>query len=915
MTISLRISRIRNSAVVVFWLLAGLAQGAPAAAPAATKVIAIEGVTEYRLANGLQILLYPDAASSTISVNMTYRVGSRHESYGETGMAHLLEHMSFKGTPTHLNIPKEISSHGASANATTSYDRTNYFETFAASPQNLAWALGLEADRMTHSFIAKKDLDSEMTVVRNEFESGENSPIRVLEERVLETAYLWHNYGHPTIGARADIEGVPITRLQAFYHLYYQPDNATLIIAGNFDQAKTLKLIERLYGPIPRPTRVLPNMYTAEPPQDGEREVTLSRTGGQKALMEAYHIPADAHPDSPALSLLTQILNNRPSGRLYRRLVETKLATSASSEANTMHDPGWLLFTVVLPPDGDISAVRTALNSIVAGLATEPFTAEELDRAKSQQLLGYERLLSSSQQVSATLSENVAVGDWRLLFWDRDQLKKVTLEDLRRVASAYLIPSNRTVGEFVPEDHPMRVAVGATPDLTAMLQDYKGDPAEAAGEHFDPTPANIEARTQRGAIGNIKTAFLQKQTRGDRVNASLEFHFGNAQALQNRGEAGRYVGQMLMRGTALHTRQQLEDELTRLKATMSVGGGPTNVNVGIQTTRENLAAVLRLAAEVLQQPAFPADQLDEIRRGQLAGIESSRSDPQVLAQLAAERYVSPYSASDFRYVPTLDERAELIRKVTVDDLKAFHQAFYGAGVGEVAIVGSFDAAATSKLIGELFGAWRSRAAYERVPSEAKAVQGKVVTIATPDKPNAVFLQLGVLRMRDDDADYPALIVGNTMLGGGFLDSRLATRIRQQDGLSYSVGSSLGADALDRVGSFSISAISAPQNTAKVETDAREELARAIATPFTAAEIAAAKSGLLQSRQVGRSTDGALAGQLARHLYLGRDFTWDARFEKALDAATADSIQKALQAHLDPNAMITVKAGDFAKSAQ
>jgi zinc protease len=346
-----------------------------------------------------------------------------------------------------------------------------------------------------------------------------------------------------------------------------------------------------------------------------------------------------------------------------------------------------------------------------------------------------------------------------------------------------------------------------------------------------------------------------------------------------------------------------------------VGGGPTGANVGIQTTRDNLAAVLRLAAEVLQQPAFPADQLDEFRRGQLAGIESSRTDPQALAQLTADRYVSPYSASDFRYTPTLDERAELIKKVTVDDLRAFHQAFYGVGAGEVAIVGSFDAAATSKLIGELFGAWHSAATYERAPSEAKPVQGKLVTIETPDKSNAVYLQLGVLKLRDDDADYPALIVGNTILGGGFLNSRLATRIRQQDGLSYSVGSSLGADALDRVGSFSVSAISAPQNTAKVETDAREEVARAIATPFTAAEIATAKSGLLQSRQVGRSTDGALAGQLARHLYLGRDFSWDARFEKALDEATAESIQKALQAHLDPNAMITVKAGDFAKSAQ
>lgn len=915
MPYSVRSASLKIIALMVCAAAVGATRGAPATGPTAEQITSIEGVTEFRLANGLQVLLYPDEASSTISVNMTYRVGSRHESYGETGMAHLLEHMNFKGTPSHPHIPQEISSHGASANATTSYDRTNFFETFPASAQNLDWALGLEADRMIHSFIARKDLDSEMTVVRNEFERGENSPSAVLEERVLESAFLWHNYGHPTIGARADIEGVPIKRLQAFYHLYYQPDNATLIVAGNFDRAATLKTIERLYGVIPRPTRILPNLYTAEPPQDGEREVTLSRAGGQKLLMEAYHIPADAHPDSPALSLLAQILNDRPSSRLYKRLVQTRLASSVFCSADTLHDPGWMMFSAVIPKDGDIPAVRSELNKVVGELATEPFTAQELSRAIDQQLLGFERLLDSSQRVSAVLSENVAVGDWRLMFWDRDQMKKVTLQDLNRVAATYLMASNRTVGEFVPEDHAVRVGIGATPDTTALLKDYKGESAKQAGEHFDPTPANIEARTHRDTIGIIKTAFLQMKTRGDRVSASLHFHFGTAQALQNRGTVGRLVPQMLMRGTRLHTRQQLEDELTRLKATMGVSGDAAGASVSMETTRENLPAVLRLAAEVLQQPSFPADQLDEIKRGQLTGIENSRGDPQALSQLTADRHVSAYPAGDFRYVATLDERTGLIARVTVDDLKSFHQAFYGAGAAEVAIVGSFDAPATSQLIAQLFGSWESAAPYERARSEFKAVQGATETIATPDKPNAVYLRSTSLKLRDDDADYPALIVGDTILGGGFLNSRLATRIRQQDGLSYSVSSQLGADSLDSVGSFSIFAICAPQNMARLEQDAQEELSRVLAEPFTPAEIATAKSGILQSRKVGRASDGALAGQLARHLFLGRDFTWDARFEKALDAVTGQDIQRALRAHLDPKTMITVKAGDFSKSAQ
>ncbi|MFN7793166.1 MAG: M16 family metallopeptidase, partial [Cyclobacteriaceae bacterium] len=229
---------------------------------APVKMTSVEGITEYRLANGLKVLLFPDPSKQTITVNITYMVGSKHENYGETGMAHLLEHLVFKGTPNHPDIPKELTEHGCRPNGTTWVDRTNYYETFNATEENLKWAIDLEADRMVNSYIAKKDLDSEMTVVRNEFESGENSPFRVLMERVMSTAFLWHNYGKSTIGARADVENVPIEKLQAFYKKYYQPDNAVLLVAGKFDEAKTLDLIVQKFGRVPKPERQISQTYT-----------------------------------------------------------------------------------------------------------------------------------------------------------------------------------------------------------------------------------------------------------------------------------------------------------------------------------------------------------------------------------------------------------------------------------------------------------------------------------------------------------------------------------------------------------------------------------------------------------------------------------------------------------------------------
>ena len=344
-----RLSSVVAAAVLTTSLFGQAQQGATPGPSkqeqTAQRITSVEGITEYRLSNGLRVLLYPEQSKPVINVNITYLVGSRQESYGETGMAHLLEHLMFKGTPTHRNIPDELSLHGAKVNGSTTTDRTNYYEIFSASNENLNWALSLEADRMVNSFIAKKDLDTEMTVVRNEMENGENDPARILQERVLETAFVWHNYSHPTIGARSDVENVPIERLQAFYHTYYQPDNAVLVVAGKFDEAKTLALIQQKFGPIARPSRSLPNFYTAEPVQDGEREVTLHRVGQKQVVMAAYHTPSASHLDATALDLLTDVMNQEPSGRLYKRLVETKLATGAGSSLMALHDPGLVSFT------------------------------------------------------------------------------------------------------------------------------------------------------------------------------------------------------------------------------------------------------------------------------------------------------------------------------------------------------------------------------------------------------------------------------------------------------------------------------------------------------------------------------------------------------------------------------------------
>lgn len=896
-------------------LLTGLVFVIAARAQGIERVASVEGITEYRLPNGLRVLLFPDPTKQTITVNVTYLVGSRHENYGETGMAHLLEHLVFKGTPRHPNIPQELTERGSRPNGTTSFDRTNYFETFQATEDNLRWALDLEADRMVNSFIAKKDLDSEFSVVRNEYEAGENNPFNALIKRVMEASFGWHNYGKTTIGERSDIENINIERLQAFYKLYYQPDNAVLMIAGKFDEAKTLEMVKQYFGPIPKPARALPKLYTSEPTQDGERTVTVRRVGDIQGVGIAHHIPAGSHPDFAALEVLGVILADTPSGRLHKAVVETKKAVFVANLEFQTHDPGAALILTVVPKDVQLEATRDLVLQTIDDLAKNPPTAEEVERARQKLLKNIELALNSSDRIGLTMSEYAAMGDWRLYFLRRDRIKKVTPEDVKRVAATYLKPSNRTVGLFIPTPNPDRAEIPPRPDVAAMLKDYTGGAAVAMGEEFDPSPANIDARSIRSTTpGGLKLALVPKKTRGGKVNARLTLRFGNEKDLTNRGDAGSLAGAMLMRGTTKRTREQIQDEFDKLKAQANVFGGATQAGAFIETTRENLPAVLRLVAEVLREPSFPAKEFEQIKQDRIASIEFQRSEPTAIAFTAFSRHMNPYPKGHIAYTPTIDESIANLKAVTLDDVKKFYSEFYGAANGELAVVGDFDDKEIAKLANELFGGWKSSRPFARVPQVYHNVAPINKSFETPDKANAFFLAGMNLNLRDDDPDYPAMVLGNYMLGGGFLNSRLAVRIRQKEGLSYGVGSSFSASAIDKTGTFMANAIYAPQNVAKLEAVFKEELAKALKDGFTAEEVKAAKSGWLQSRQVSRAQDNELAGALATGLYLNRTLAWDAELEKKIEALTPEQIVAAMRKHIDPAKITIIKAGDFAKAA-
>jgi zinc protease len=876
------------------------------------KVRSMAGIDEYVLANGMSVLLFPDPSQSNVTVNITYLVGSRHEGYGETGMAHLLEHMLYKGTPTHRNVMKLLDEKGAFFNGSTWTDRTNYFETLPASEANLRFALELESDRMVNASISPDDLKSEFSVVRNELEGGENDPVSILEERVTSTAYIWHNYGKSTIGSRSDVENVPADRLRAFYAKYYQPDNAMLVVAGKFDRASALAEVNRTFGAIPRPTRVLPATYTVEPVQDGERTVTLRRVGDVHVVMTGYHAVAAADPDYAAFRAIRFALTDEPSGRLYRSLVATGQASDVWSSMYLFHDPGMVTFGVKARDARAVARVKSALVAEVEGLAKKPITKEELERWRARALKDITLMMADSNRVAIELSEWAAAGDWRLMVAYREQVKQLRLDDVNRVATQYFVSANRTFGEFIPTKSPVRAPMPKTPDIAGIVEQTAALQIDD-GEEFASNLDNLAKRTRlRTLAGGIEAAFLPRKTRGGKVLVQLVLHHGDEKSLMGKKTIADLTAALAERGTKKLSYSALQDKLDKLTAEVEVYGGAGEVQVQIVTVRSSLPAVMEVVAEMLKTPALDAKDFEVVRRATLADLEESLSDPDSLATAAFAKATSQWPAGHPNAPLMPAEEIAAVKKVSLAQIRAYHAAFWGAGAGELSAVGDFDADALASQVESLFGTWKTKTAYVRIPDKAFDVPAASQTIDTRDKEDATVLGGYDIAVDDSSPDAPALAIAAQIFGGG-TSGRLWMRLREKEGFSYGVWGYVVPGDRDPAGAFGFGANMAPQNAAAAQAALVEEMKKIIDGGVTADEVATAKKSWLEQQDNFLANEDIIGGILLHDREIGRDWSWFQKRRAAVEAVTEADVERVIKTWFQPDKLVIVFAGDQAKA--
>lgn len=877
----------------------------------------VEGIKEYHLSNGLQVLLIPDQSQSNFIVNIVYKVGSRHEGYGEKGMAHLLEHMLFKSTKNLGDIKKLLSEKGGQANGTTWYDRTNYFEILPASDENLEWCIQMEADRMVNATILQSDLDVEFSVVRNEFEIGENSPNRMLNERILSTAYMWHNYGNSTIGSREDIERVKADRLRLFYEKYYQPDNAVLIIGGKFDEEKALKYIEKYFSAIPAPTREIEPTYTVEPAQDGEKYVELKKSGDIQMVAAAYHTAAYADEDFAAIDALNEILTAEPSGYIYKALVDEDKATEVYGWQPTLRDPGFLYLHVTVPKNKSLSEARKTFVSELDRIPEMKFSERDLKRAQSRLLKNFNDIQNNTLRLVIGLTEAIGAGDYRLAFIYRDAVEALSIEDIHRVAKKYFIPSNRTLGVFIPENNVLKIQPKEIKDedIIALTQKFKGREEDESLIEFESTIPNIKSnlsviRTSEGTrIGR-----LNKSLKGKKVLATFRFPIGTSEFLTGKSESQSIMASLLKSGTSSKTREDIHDLLDQLKSRISFSFHGQTFAINVSSYETEFEAAMDLVRELITDSTFPENEIHKMIKEQKAKIEASQNDPQSIVFDRIQRLVNHYPKGHIFYTPLPEERIEELDQVTKSDIEElFHHL--GASIHSYGtVISGIDEARMQTIAEATFKDWNAASEYKKTYPTFFETEPITRKINTPDKDNGAVLARVNLNVDRYHADYPALVMADALLGsGGFLTSRIPMRLREKEGISYGAGSFLRVAYAHDAAHWNIYAFYNSSLQGLVDSAIRDELEKIHANGFTLDEMEANKKSWSTDRKTVLGNDNFLATTLINnYLHLGVELEEFEKLESHIQDLTLDEVNRVFKKYFDLDKLTFLYAGDFEK---
>lgn len=897
-----------------------------------THVKTVGSIDEYTLtSNGLQVLLMPEHSSPTLTFMVTYRVGSRNEVTGTTGATHLLEHLMFKGSKNHTrekgnNVDQLLERTGALYNATTWLDRTNYYANMGN--EHLGTVMAMEADRMRNLLLREEDRKPEMTVVRNEFERGENSPIQALYKEIYQTAFVAHPYHHSTIGHRSDIEKVSIEKLREFYDTFYWPNNATVTIIGDFQPAKALEMVKKNFGVYPRSPKPIPQVYTEEPVQDGARRTIVKRPGQLGVVAVGHKIPPATHPDYAAVALMSAILADGKNSRMYKAITNKNLSTGVEAEMGVFHDASLHIVFAPLAPGAMHEEVEAIVLQEVERLKKDGVTETELKAAAAKYAADSAFKLDGSFGIAGNINEFIAAGDWSLFYRLDEALKKVTMADVQRVANKYLLEDSSTTGWFVPTvagaaspaaSAKAGLKAGASdgpyyyrdPSLNAGMQPRMAaakEPAGSAGATSDKgagAGSKIAPNAKRSNVAGIDVIAYPMGVK-DVVTLRASLPAGRALGAGGNPAIPTLTGMLLDQGSQKQDKFAIAEKLEAVGASINFAVGADVLNINARALKKDAPMVLGLIAEQLRTPAFSAEEFAKAKKQMAGGIKRSLEDTDYRAAIAFSRATYPDGHPNRSVAP--DDMLAAIETATLDEVLAFHKANYGPAGMKLVLVGDLDVPAMHAEITRSFGGWTGGKAVVRAAKPASALAGGVQNVVMDGKTSVSVVWGQPSGLRYNDADYQALRLATAILGSGFT-GRLMANVRDKEGLTYDARAGMGNDMFND-GDWRMQATFAPDLLDKGIASAQRQLKLWYEAGATPAEISARKTNLIGSFKVGLATTGGMAENLIAAVNRGYDLTWLDDFPVKINALTNDQVNGAIKKYLKPETMVTVKAGTF-----
>jgi zinc protease len=854
--------------------------------------------------NGLRVLLKQDNTAPVATFMVTYEVGSRNEAIGYTGSTHLLEHLMFKGsrkfnTKKGNSVFQTLQSLGARMNATTWLDRTNYFAVLPS--EHLETLIEIEADRMRNAYIKEEDRQSEMTVVRNEFERGQNSPSGVLDENIWATAYQAHPYHHSTIGWKEDIENVSIERLREFYDTFYWPNNATAIAIGDFSEADALAMIKKHFGKIRKSMKPIPEVYTAEPKQEGIRTVTLKRAGQQGIVGVAHKTPSATHPDAATFMVLSSILSSGKNSRFYKNITDKGLTTSVYIWDSLFRDPG--LFTVYanLSPEVDHKTVEKAIVKEYEKIKKNGVTDEEVKKAQSQLIASMKFSQDGSYAIASGLNEAIASGDWTLYTTYGEKIGAVTKEDIKRVVNEYFLEDLSTIGYFIPlgqGGQGKRAATSAKELEKMKLKHYSEEEETLSSKIVDTEP--------------IKGVRLLTLKRGTGVITMRGSMLGGDIYSTKNGRTADMVAAMLDQGTTNMSKFEISEKLESAGARLSFFNGQSRVGFSGKFLSEDTNMVVGLLADQLQNPLFAEEELEKAKKRQIAGYKRSKESTRGNAM---NNMLQAFYGSDHQNSPTNPDQAiKEIKTLTPKNLKDYHNKNYGLGSMVLVFVGDVDHAEMENLIKQSFKGWKQSPLKNKEEKNLGTKASSKVYVTMQDKTSTDFVVGTVLGIDRYHPDYLPLYLATHTLGGNF-SARLMQTVRVKEGLTYGINSSLSGFGNGNDGYWMVGGTFSPKLLSKGESSTLREVKLWAEEGITQKELDVTKSTLVGGFQVGFDTTGGLAGGILSAAVIYNDLTYLDSYPNMVKRVTLEQANSAITKYINFDGLYQVAVGTIDKDGK